>query len=209
MKTLIRKARPEDAAAFMAIKAQLPMPQAENQTQQGGFLLGTDEETYRTYILHGQCLVAESAGALVGFGICFPDALVRASEIWQRRDAAQWYIDPASFEQNKLGYIEQMAFLPGHRKAVIALAYNLICWALESGAEVLFTTTVRKPVLNLAAVPLILAGGGQRVGTIDEVYPVVGPIVSDIYLLRAGDFWTHTRSHPLYSYFEGSRTRFA
>jgi hypothetical protein len=205
MKQMIRRARPEDAPAFMLIKSQLPMPRADDETLSGGFLLGTDEDTYRFYIKNALCLVAEEDNSVVGFGILLPDAMLRASDVWQRRNEAEWEINLALYEHQKLGYVEQLAFLSGHRKLVIALAYNLVCHVFENGTEVLFTTTVREPVLNLAAVPLILKAGGIRAGSIDEIYPVVGRIISDIWLVEKERFYMKARQHPLYLYFEAQR----
>lgn len=209
MNTRIRKALPEDAPALVAIKEQLPMPATDDETQSGGFLLGTDEATYRFYIENAFCLVAEVDGSVVGFGILLPDAMLRASDVWQRRQQASWEINLALYENKKLGYVEQLAFLPGHRKLVISLAYNLLCWVFEQGYEVLFTTTVREPVLNLAAVPIILKGGGKKAGSIDEVYPVVGRICSDIYLVEKVWFEQFTQAHVLYPYFRAQKIQLA
>lgn len=75
-------------------------------------------------------------------------------------------------------------------------------WLFDSDYSALFTTTVNKPILNLAAIPFIKAVDGKKVGNIDEVYPVVGQINSDIYLVEAALFYQKTQAHPLYSFFE-------
>lgn len=202
MTTIIRKAVPEDALTMVSIKNQLPLNFADGSVSTGGFLLGTDAITYQKYIEEAYCLVAESEGCVVGFGIVFPDSLLRESEIWEKRYEVDWLIHLPDYESKLLCYFEQLAFLKGHRKAVLLLAYNLVKWLFDSGYSALFTTTVNKPILNLAAIPFIEVVGGKKVGNIDEVYPVVGQINSDIYLVEAALFYQKTRDHSLYSFFE-------
>ncbi|WP_207504488.1 GNAT family N-acetyltransferase [Telluribacter humicola] len=185
----IRKARVEDAAQFVRIKEQLPMPAASEGTTTGGFLLGTSESTYAFFIEQAHCLVAEAGGEVVGFGILLPDAIVKASEIWQKRDLAAWEIPIAEFEDRKLCYFEQLAFLPAYRRVAPRLAFRLLHEAFhQHGYEAMFTTTVNKPVTNRAAIPFIKAAGGTRVGNIDEYYEGAGAINSDIYLVQKQDF---------------------
>jgi hypothetical protein len=74
MSTIIRRAVPEDAAAFVQIKDQLPLTLTDGGSTKGGFLLGTDLKTYRHYIKNAYCLVATTEQKLVGFGILLPDA---------------------------------------------------------------------------------------------------------------------------------------
>jgi hypothetical protein len=174
---------------------------ADGSVSTGGFLLGTDAATYQKYIEEAHCLVAESEGCVVGFGIVFPDSLLRQSDIWQKRYEVDWLINLPDYECQPLGYFEQLAFLKGHKRAVLAVAYNLVKRLFDSGYSALFTTTVNKPILNLAAIPFIKAVDGKKVGTIDEVYPVVGQINSDIYLVEAALFYQKTQAHPLYSFF--------
>ena len=205
----IRKASPEDATAFVAIKEQLPLTLSDGSTSKGGFLLGTDEAAYIEYIQSSWCMVAENDNGIVGFGIILPDSVLRASDIWIRRQEASWCIDLALYEQQTLCYFEQIAFLRGHRRTAIALAYHLTKEAYDAGSQTLFTTTVRKPVLNLAAVPFVFAAGGSLAGNIDETYPLVGHILSDIYLVPATSFYLHAALHPLYSFFEASASLIA
>ncbi len=200
----LRKARPEDATAMVAIKDQLPLTLSDGSTSTGGFLLGTDEATYREYINTSWCLVAEHEGRVIGFGIILPDAVLRASDIWLRRNEAAWQEDIAAYERQQLCYFEQFAFLRGHRRTAIALAYHLTMWACDAGCETLFTTTVRKPVLNLAAVPFVYAAGGHKAGCIDEIYPVVGQILSDIYVVPTAAFRANAAAHPLSSFFHST-----
>lgn len=190
-------ARPDDAAAFILIKNQLSFTQADGSTSKGGFLLGTDIDTYRKYIEQAHCLVAEVNEEVVGFGIIFRDEMLRNSDVWKRRHQANWQIDLTHYEHQKLCYFEQLAFLNGHRRLVISLAYHLVKWVFDLGYQTLFTTTVREPILNLAAIPFIRAVSGILAGNIDETYPVIGHINSDIYLLEAETFYVRTASHPL------------
>lgn len=200
MNTTLRKAVPGDEHAFVKIKQQLPLTMTDGTTSTGGFLLGTDEETYLEYINSCICLVAETAQEVVGFGIIFPDHVLRASDIWQRRHSAQWYVDLEKYESQQLGYFEQFAFLRGNKRSAVLLAYNITRHAYLSGCETIFTTTVNKPILNLAAIPFIGAANGIKAGNIDEEYPLIGQINSDIYLVTAADFFCKAKAHPLYPF---------
>lgn len=208
MNTRIRKATLNDAEAFMAIKDQLPISMADGTTTKGGFLLGTDIDTYRQFIENEYCLVAEVDTQVVGFGIILKDFTLRASEIWEKRTSADWFINLADYEWQQLAYFEQLAFLKGHKKAVLILCYNLMKWVFEQGYETLFTTTVNKPILNLAAIPFIEAAGGIHAGNIDEFYPKIGQINSDIYLIERKIFSVKVKSLPLFPFFEANTFKF-
>ena len=197
----IRVAEVRDAEAFVAIKNQLPITRADGSTTTGGFLLGTDLETYKTYITQGYCLVAEVNNQVVGFGIMFTDKMLRESDVWQRRHLATWNIALSDYENRNLCYFEQLAFLSGHRRLALALAYNLVKQTFDKGYHTLVATTVKAPVLNLAAIPFIQAAGGLHTGNINEVYPTIGLINSDIYMLDANRFYTHAARHVLYPFF--------
>ena len=188
MKTNIRVATVKDVTDFLKIKNQLPLTLSDGGTTTGGFLLGTDEATYQQYVERDYCLVAEKAGEVVGFGIILRDSSLRKSDVWIRREQASWEIDIGSFESRKVCYFEQLAFLNGHSRDVLRLAYNLVRWAFDEGHTYLFTTTVHKPVVNLAAVPYILRASGKKVGNIDETYPGIGEINSDIYGVASEGF---------------------
>ena len=203
MSIRIRKAKAPDAAQLLAIKDQLPMRLAEDSTSAGGFLLGTDEATYRKYIATAHTIVAEAAGRVVGFAIVLPDAELRQSEIWQKRHIASWNIPLDNYESQRLCYFEQFAFLPGYRRTAVAAAYLAAALAFEEGYTSMFATTVSKPVLNLAAVPFITAAGGIHAGSADEYYPVVGQINSDIWVLECETFKQRIDAHPLAGFFKG------
>lgn len=159
--------------------------------------MGTDLETYRNYISSGYCLTAISHDEIVGFGIALNDTLFRSTDIWHRRQLIRADLDLAQWTNRTLCYVEQLAFLPGHSRLAISLAYRLVEGMFRAGHDVMITTTVSKPVLNLAAVPLILAVGGHKVGQIDEEYPQIGSITSDIYIVEANRFQERTRSNPV------------
>ncbi len=200
MNPRIRKSTLEDAKHFIRIKECLPLNTQSDDTQQGGFLLGTDIETYKFYISHGICFTAIASDEVVGFGIMLPNELVKQSELWEKRKTVQWSVDLAKLEHSNISYLEQMAFLRGNRKLTLILSYNLVHAAFENGADHILTTTVRKPVANEAAIPLIHAVGGRRVGNIDEVYPQVGAINSDIYLMDKTTFYESIKSRISYDF---------
>ncbi|RYU94252.1 hypothetical protein [Emticicia agri] len=208
MNTRIRKAELNDTEAFIAIKNQLPISMVDGTTTKGGFLLGTDINTYRSFIENDYCLVAEVDTQVIGFGIILKDSTLRASEVWEKRSSADWFINLADYESQRLGYFEQLAFLKGHRKSVLILCYNLVKWVFEQGYETLFTTTVNKPILNLAAIPFIEAVDGIQAGNIDEFYPKIGQINSDIYLIEARTFLEKVKNLPLYPFFEANTLTF-
>jgi hypothetical protein len=200
MKSLIRKAAIPDAESIVEIKNLLPFTGVDGTTSTGGFLLGTDAATYRHYIENAFCLVAEVDDKVVGFGIIFTYDMLRQSDVWQRRQLANWNIDLTQYEEKKLGYFEQLAALPGYRKLIVRLAYNLALWVFDSGYDALFTTTVKEPIVNLAAIPFILAVKGIKAGNIDEVYPMIGPIKSDIYLIEYEMFYAESKAHRLFPF---------
>lgn len=202
MKTNIRIAKISDAPEFMKIKDQLSFKRIDGSTTTGGFLLGTTMEMYHAFIEKDYCLVAEKNNELIGFGILLKDEQVRKSEMWTRRHKAVWTIDIEQFEEKRICYFEQLAFLPGHSRDVFSVAYNLACWAFEEGHDHMFTTTVHKPILNLAAVPYILRSSGSLVGSIDEYYSMIGAITSDIYKIDAVSFYEAVRASHFLSFLQ-------
>lgn len=196
----IRRSVIKDAEQFIEIKNQLPMPAGDESTRNGGFLLGTNIDQYRDFIRHCYCLSAEVNGRVAGFGVILPNEVLKQTEIWNKRHSASWFTDLRTLEQSNACYFEQLAFLKGYRKLAIALSYNLAAYAFRKGHTTLLTTTVNRPVLNLAAVPFIKAVNGKKVGNIDEVYPEVGNINSDIYMVKAEEFYLKVKSRSFYSY---------
>jgi hypothetical protein len=205
---LIRKAIPKDIDDFIRIKNQLPLKYTDESVSKGGFLLGTNEATYLKYIENDYCLVAENETGIVGFGIVLKNDSVKKSDVWIRRHQADWTINIQDYELQKICYFEQLAFLHGHSRTVMKLAYNVACWAFKEKHTALFTTTVKYPITNLAAVPYIMKSGGQKIGNIDETYPMIGQINSDIYKIDAQDFHESIASSKLCSFLEKSYVEF-
>ncbi len=197
MRNRIRPSILDDAADFIRIKEQLALSTLSGRSTVGGFLLGTDLETYKKYISHGYCLTALSNDEIIGFGIALNDALFKSTDIWHRRHQIHGDLDLTQWTNRTLCYVEQLAILAGRSRLALQLAYHLVDGMFQTGHEVMITTTVSKPVINLAAIPLILAVGGRKVGQIDEEYPHIGPITSDIYIVEAAQFEERTQSNRL------------
>jgi len=183
-KIIIRKAEIADAEALIRIKEALPMPK-NSETSTGGFILGTDVSTYKFFIENGLVLVAEHSDT-VGFAIVLPDEIIRESEIWKKRYDANWTINLSEIETSRICYFEQLAFLPNYGLAAAETTYRIAEQAFKTH-DYMLATTVKKPVLNKAAWRFIREAGGKCVGTIDESYPEVGQILSDIHLISASE----------------------
>jgi hypothetical protein len=185
-----RRAKTEDAACFVRIKEQLPMPiQSEGVSHTGGFLLATSENMYLYFINHAYCLVGEENNRIVGFGILLPDEILKISELWDKRSIVNWQIDIDSYEESKICYFEQLAFLPPFGRMAPILAFTLLHNAFQQESyDAMFTSTVRRPVANLAPVRLIKAAGGRVIGNINEHYLGAGEINSDVYIVEKPDF---------------------
>lgn len=195
---------------MLEVKSQLQLDVSSGDSLTGGFLLGSDESSYRHFVDHGLCAVAtketaEGINNVVGFGIILPDAMIRQSPMWEKRHGIDWQIDISSHEAENLGYFEQLAFIRGHRRMAGLFAYELARAAFEGGSDTLFTTTVSEPVRNLAAVPMIENVGGRRVGEVKEGHPTLGSYTSDIYRIRKNDFIDSLRNHRLRSYLNRQR----
>lgn len=187
----IRKAELQDAESFILIKQKLKLNAAHQNSGQGGFLLGTDLQTYQYFISKADCFVAEINSEIIGFAIALPDDLIRKSELWLKRNQVVWKFSLETIERSKLAYIEQLACLPQHHFSAFSLASHLIYFLFNCGVENIITTTVVKPVLNKAALPFIFAVGGIHVGEINEYYPEYGAITSDIYCISREAFLKH------------------
>ena len=204
---MIRKSIEQDAQYFVTIKNQLPLPFDNQSTQTGGFLLGTNIDTYKFYIKNGNCLTATTNNQIIGFGIVLPNRFVKNSDLWNKRKSVNWTIDLMDLENSNISFIEQLAFLKGHNRSSMLLAYHLAKSAFDNDTEFLLTTTVVKPIFNSAAIPYINVIGGIKIGNIDEVYPVAGAINSDIYLIRKATFFESVKNLPFYDFLESSIIR--
>jgi hypothetical protein len=200
MNLKLRRARPTDAEAFIEVKRSLPMPSGLSETAEGGFLLGTNLQTYRFFIENAFVNVLDAGGRIAGFAIILPDRLLRSSQIWQQKDMIRWQnFDPGRFEERPICYFEQLAVLPASRYRFwgISLAYLTLSAAFATH-DAMFATVVKEPVFNRAALPLIEDVGGQYVGEADEVYPEVGRLLSRVYLIERDIFRKRTAKHRLF-----------
>ncbi len=194
----IRKAILEDADSFVKIKNHLPMNLSEEKSSKGGFLLGTTVEEYKFYIETSLVLVVEDDNKVIGFGIILLDHIIRESSLWKKREEVTWFIDFKRYENIELSYFEQLAFLPGYKYWPTRLAYQILKESFDNGAKALITTTVKKPVKNMAALPLIKIAHGVLAGNINETHPSVGEINSDIYIIDSENFYKYVPIHPLF-----------
>ncbi len=199
MSLKLRRAKLTDAEQFINVKKSLPMPSDLSETVRGGFLLGTNIETYRFFIENAFVNVLEDKGKIVGFAIILPGALLRNSEIWQRKSEIRWdNFEPNTFEDKAICYFEQLAVLPDRKFRFfgISLAYLTLLQAFTSH-EAMFTTIVKEPVFNQAAIPFLENVSGKCVGEVNEVYPEVGNLVSKIYFVERQRFYQETQKHRL------------
>ncbi len=186
MSVTLRRAAVADVPALLEIKASLPLA----ASQGGGFLLGTSGERYVAMVSAGSAWLLELAGRPVGFAITFPDAMLRASDLWERRQEIRWSrgFSLAEVEAETVGYFEQLAVRPEPeaRRHAAALALRATLEQFRKlGSTRVFTTTVLEPVMNRAALPFLARVGASEIGRIEERYPEVGRILSAVHEIRA------------------------
>lgn len=179
MSLAVRRATLGDVPRMVVVKQALRLEDSDG----GGFLLGTNAEGYAMLVTVGEAWVLTADELVVGFSIALPDPVVRQSDVWTRRAEVVWEPGFTVEESGVIGYFDQLAVLPPWRRhpRTIALAVRPVLALLLGGCTDLFATTVREPVENRAAWPLLERVGFRRVGRIDEVYPEVGPLVSDLH----------------------------
>ena len=191
----IRPAKLSDVQGMLHVKKQLVFQETSGFSTQGGFLLGSDEQGYRARIAQHMSWVIEDNG-IQGFAIILPNAALRASELWSRKEDIRWEIDPEPLEQGNIGYYDQLAVLPGPcRKLAPVLAFVSLLDFIQQDPDFLLSSTVVKPIQNLAAVPYLKYLGGKCVGYLDEVDPIIGQLLSDIWVIKQQD-WLHTLNNP-------------
>jgi ribosomal protein S18 acetylase RimI-like enzyme len=198
----LRRAGPGDLAALVAIKRALPMPSAGaaegGQTRSGGFLLGSEEATYRQLLAVARLWLLELDDAPVGFTVTLDDPTLRASPVWARRQTIAWDdFDPEAALERRVAYFDQLAVLPRVRSRYwgAALALRALAELIEDeGHELVLTTTVIEPIVNRAALPYLRRVGARRVGRLDEDYPGVGRVVSAIHVIEAPRYREHIGS---------------
>lgn len=192
MSLALRAAEEVDVDAIVAIKQRLRMhadQDGEAVSSRGGFLLGASRAGYAALVAAGRTHVLVDAGQVVGFAAALPDAALRASPLWQRRDqiAAGSPALAAQIEGMAIGYLDQLAVLPDPKyiPCAAALAYHAVAGLFAEGCALVVTTVVARPVRNLASRRLLTAAGALQIGTIEEDYPGVGTITSDVFALPA------------------------
>ena len=178
----LRRARPEDVPGLLAVKAALPL----RDGAQGGFLLGASAEAYAGLVAHAHVLVLERGGEVQGFAAALPDPVLRASELWARRDRIRFdELHPATLEGARLGYFDQLAVLPerGLTRLAPVLGFAALTALLDDGCRHVFATTLREPARNGAALSLLEAVGARPAGEVEETYPGVGRTISTVHHL--------------------------
>ena len=181
---IIRPATFADADAMIEVKESLAFEHGTTSSTEGGFLLGTDKNGYLQRIACGCAWVLDVNG-VKGFSIVLPDQALRMSDIWHRRTDIQWSKHIEELESKQLGYFDQLAVSKGEwRKHAPVLAITNILDFLSLNPDYLLSTTVLKPIRNLAAVPYLRYLGAESVGQIDEIDPQIGQLLSEVWLAR-------------------------
>jgi len=184
----LRLAAPADLDALVAIKLRLRMradPDAAAQSSRGGFLLGASRAEYARLIAAGHTWVLVDGDEVAGFAAALPDAELRASALWQRREQLELGEGLRALADLPLGYLDQLALVPEprYRLAGVVLAYQAVARLFAGGCAFVVTTVVERPVRNLASRPLLAAVGALRLGSVDEHYAEVGAITSDVFII--------------------------
>jgi hypothetical protein len=186
---IVRPARLDDVPAMLRVKGALRLDAA--RAGEGGFLLGASAEAYTWYVEHAYVRVLQDdAGDVGGFAVALPDAVLRASDVWARRREIAWEGEGwEALESARVGYFDQLAVRLERRFRIYApaLAVAALHALAAGGHQHVFATVVREPVRNLASLPLLSAAGARRIGQIDEQYPGIGRILSDVYHLPVDD----------------------
>jgi hypothetical protein len=187
MTSRLRKAQARDLAAIVAIKEALRLDPGQ-RPERGGFLLGCSPERYALLIQCANVLLLEEAGEVKGFAVTLPDPVLKASELWARRQAIRWRTrqgEPPAGEP--IGYFDQLALRPDARRMhAPALALAAARALAEAGHVHLYATILDAPVRNEASLPLLRALGARPVGTMEEHYEGVGRVVSELFHVRLG-----------------------
>lgn len=185
MSTRLRRAQLSDLNAIVAIKEALPLD-PKRRSAGGGFLLGCSRDRYATAIETADVFLIERHEEVGGFAIALPDAALRQSAIWKRRDLIRWKTgeaEPPADEQ--VAYFDQLALRPKWpRLHGLLLSLASARELAEAGHVHLYATILDKPLRNEAAVPLLRAIGGKAVGQVDEHYDGVGRVVSELHHVR-------------------------
>ena len=185
----VRPGEPADLDGLVALRAARAWRADAPAGARGGFLLGSDRETYRDHIAHERVMVTPAvAGGLDAFSVVLDDAAFRASELWERRRHADVPAElVARFERARLAYFDQLVARPGRAWAGARLAFHHMVDAMRRH-DALLATTVVEPVVNGAAVPFLREAGFEVVGFVEETYPRIGHLRSAVHLLTRDAF---------------------
>jgi GNAT superfamily N-acetyltransferase len=184
---ILRRAAAGDVEALLEVKGALYIrPEAEGgEAPGGGFLLGASREQYAFLVEHaGVWVLQDPSGTVGGFAVALPDPVLRATDLWARRGAIRWEGEgTGELETERVAYFDQLAVRPGRRWRgyAPALAAAVVARLVETEHRHLFATVVREPVRNRASLPLLRAVGARRVGEVEEEYPGVGRVLSEVY----------------------------
>lgn len=193
MKVTLRSAAAEDGLAILHIKEQLRLKLEDSTAKRlGGFLLGTSLAEYQQFIQQDVVLVAEcdEPRQVVGFAVVMNHASLAQSALLQRAEQVQWETAfRTGFNAKHFAFFEQLGMLPDPAYRVYAkyLAFA-ITWKIFQTHEALFTTVLQYPFLNTAALSFINVVGFEYAGMVDEVYPDIGRVKSNVYHLERQDF---------------------
>lgn len=191
----LRRGRVSDAPRLAALRDSLRLAIRRDRDPRcavgGGFLLGCSEDAYRAHAAGGRLVVLERCGEVAGFAVTLPNAVLRGSELWARRDRITWTADDGvpQYLDSSLAYFDQLAVAPVLQARIGAPALAFVSAERElRDHELLFATVVERPILNPAALPLVRRVGGQRVGEVAEEHPALGTFVSGIYVVSRDGF---------------------
>lgn len=185
----VRKASTEDISTLLDIKASLAVSVASSPDAfNGGFLLGSSEELYLGLAHAGQIILVESDDAQVlGFGIAIESEILRASELWARRELIKWEsgFDADTAMSSRVGYLDQLAIRPSAQRQWLGalLGCSIMEHFVATHHDLVLTTTLLEPMENTASLPLITRASGRRIGTLDEHYEGIGDVVSALHII--------------------------
>lgn len=189
----LRHATSSDLDSILKIKEALKISRVEEKQTNEGFLLGSSPEFYLEMIEHGIAQVVESHtdGIVYGVGFALPWDMLKLTEVWQKRKLATWrgtLLD--DLEGGKPGYIEQLAVLPGQSLRFLApgLGLSLVEQLFNQGHTHILATTVLEPVKNTAAIKLLRLIHALPAGDIEEHYPLIGRILSQIHCVSLHEY---------------------
>ncbi len=184
-KCTVRAATLSDVDSIIAIKQALPPVDGGRGS---GFILGSARELYCAWLETAVVKVLQVEQCVGGYAICLPDAILRQSELWQKKDRIAFSIPIASIVNEKIAYFEQLAVLPRYRRYVSSLLIAILDTVFAQGHLHLFATTVCEPFNNYAAQGLFKRGAAQTVGYLREHYPEHGTIVSQLHYVQQHDY---------------------